>query len=179
MTTLTLAPEDRSRAQTLTDPEAIRAALAEVGVLYARWEASEPLAADASPDDVLRAYAAPIAALDARHGFRSVDVVRMHPEHPSREAARARFLAEHTHDDFEMRFFVEGSGSFYLHIGDTVYTVRCSAGDLLSVPPATRHWFDMGERPFFTAIRLFTTPGGWEACFTGSDIATRFPGHDP
>jgi 1,2-dihydroxy-3-keto-5-methylthiopentene dioxygenase len=34
----------------------------------------------------------------------------------------------------------------------------------------------MGPRPRFTAIRLFTTPAGWVATFTGSDIAARFPG---
>jgi len=36
----------------------------------------------------------------------------------------------------------------------------------------------MGENPNFKVIRLFTTPDGWVARFTGSDIATLFPSFD-
>lgn len=176
MTTLAIEPEDRSSPpETLTDAEAIRAALAGVGVDFERWEAGVPLARDASQEEILAAYADAIARLNALHGFRSVDVARIHPTHPAAATARQKLLAEHTHADHEIRFFVEGKGRFYLHIGERVYMVDCEAGDLLSVPAGTRHWFDMGERPLFTAIRLFTTPDGWEASFTGSDIARRFP----
>ncbi len=189
MTTLTIEREDRSTSVTHrsvphgaadeTGARDIAAVLSSIGVGFERWEADGPLASDASADDVLTAYAAPIARLSERFGFRSVDVVRMHPEHPGRAAAREKFLAEHTHDDFEVRFFVEGQGRFYLHVNEHVYIVTCFAGDLLSVPAGTRHWFDMGERPRFTAIRLFTTPDGWAANFTANDIATRFPTFDP
>ena len=50
-------------------------------------------------------------------------------------------------------------------------------GDLISVPAGTRHWFDMGPTPRFTAIRLFTTPAGWVADFTGTPIARSFPSY--
>jgi len=176
MSTLEILPADlSSAAATFTDPDAIARALDAVGVGFERWQASAPLTPDASSEQILAAYADPIARLSARHGFQSVDVVRMHPEHPARAEARRKFLAEHTHADFEVRFFVEGRGRFYLHIGDQVFLMTCEAGDLLSVPSGTRHWFDMGERPLFTAIRLFTTPEGWVASFTGDDIATHFP----
>jgi enolase-phosphatase E1 len=59
-----------------------------------------------------------------------------------------------------------------------VYSVLCERGDLIGVPAGTRHWFDMGPRPSFTAIRLFTSPEGWVARFTGSDCARRFPRHE-
>jgi 1,2-dihydroxy-3-keto-5-methylthiopentene dioxygenase len=45
------------------------------------------------------------------------------------------------------------------------------------VPAGTRHWFDMGPAPRFTAIRLFTTPAGWVANFTGTPIARNFPSY--
>ena len=48
-------------------------------------------------------------------------------------------------------------------------------GDLISVPAGTKHWFDMGIDPEFTAIRLFTNSEGWVAEFTGDMIAQRFP----
>lgn len=176
MTTLLVQPDDRSAPPvTVTDPDAIAAELDTIGVLFERWSAAEPLAADATSEAILAAYAGPIARLTERFGIRSVDVVRMHPEHPARVEARGKFLAEHVHEDLEVRFFVEGRGLFYLHRGGRVLMVTCEAGDLLSVPAGTPHWFDMGERPRFTAIRLFTTPDGWVARFTGSEIARGFP----
>ena len=62
-----------------------------------------------------------------------------------------------------------------MHIADRVYSVLCEKGDLISVPAGTKHWFDMGPNPEFTAIRLFNNPEGWVANFTGDDIAGRFP----
>jgi 1,2-dihydroxy-3-keto-5-methylthiopentene dioxygenase len=105
-------------------------------------------------------------------------VVSLRPDHPERAVLRHKFLAEHTHADFEVRFFVGGRGLFYLHVGGKVYLVLCEQGDLISVPANTTHWFDMGEYPDFKCIRFFTTPDGWEGNFTGSDIATRFPSFD-
>ena len=88
---------------------------------------------------------------------------------------RAKFLAEHTHADDEVRFFVAGSGLFVLHAEGRVYAALCEQDDLISVPAGIRHWFDMGSSPAFTCIRLFNDPAGWVARFTGDDIATRFP----
>jgi 1,2-dihydroxy-3-keto-5-methylthiopentene dioxygenase len=105
-------------------------------------------------------------------------VVSLQPDHPQKTAFREKFLAEHIHEDFEVRFFVDGKGLFYLHIGDKVYAVLCERGDLISVPANTTHWFDMGENPCFKCIRLFTIPEGWVATFTGSDIAASFPTFD-
>lgn len=176
MTTLEILPADlRGAATVLTDPGAIASALGEVGVTYERWATRASLPPDASEAEVLAAYAEPMAALRDRHDFQSADVVRMHPQHPARATARQKFLAEHTHAEFEMRFFVQGRGRFYLHAGERVLMVTCAAGDLLSVPAGMRHWFDMGEHPSFVVIRLFTTAEGWVANFTGDDIATRFP----
>jgi 1,2-dihydroxy-3-keto-5-methylthiopentene dioxygenase len=56
-----------------------------------------------------------------------------------------------------------------------VYDAHCVQGDLLSVPAGTQHWFDAGDKPYFTALRVFTDPAGWVAEFTGTDMAQRFP----
>jgi len=73
---------------------------------------------------------------------------------------------------------VYGSGTFYLHIDNRVHVILCEGGDFISVPANTTHWFDMGTRPNFKAIRFFSIPDGWVATFTGSDISKRFPTHD-
>jgi 1,2-dihydroxy-3-keto-5-methylthiopentene dioxygenase len=178
MTTLTIYTSDGREGETTTDQAVIAATLGGLGVQYERWQANCPLAADAGQDEVLKAYRDEIERLNADHGFQSVDVVSLDSDHPDKVALRRKFLAEHTHEDFEIRFFVDGRGLFYLHVDGQVYLVLCERGDLISVPANTTHWFDMGENPCFTCIRFFTTAEGWLADFTGSDIANRFPDFD-
>jgi 1,2-dihydroxy-3-keto-5-methylthiopentene dioxygenase len=176
MTLLTITPEDRSApAAVCTDLADIQKRLAEIGVLLERWRAERPLGPDADPDTILAAYAEPVARLKALHGFASADVIAVGPDHPGREALRAKFLREHTHADHEVRFFVAGRGLFYLHPDTRVYGVLCERGDLISVPARARHWFDLGAAPDLKCIRLFTTPEGWVADYTGSDVARGFP----
>lgn len=165
--------------QVLTEHAAITTALHDVGVRFERWQAAQPVAPGAAPEAVLEAYRADIDRLVAENGFRSVDVVSIAPDHPQREALRAKFLDEHYHREDEVRFFVAGAGQFTLHVGNTVFELLCTQGDLVSVPDRMTHWFDMGPEPYFVAIRFFTEPDGWVGHFTGSDIAQRFPRYQP
>ena len=144
-------------------------------MLFEGWRADRTLTEDAGQDEVISAYRQSVDRLMEDYGFQSVDVVALRPDHPDRVALRQKFNNEHTHSEFEVRFFVEGKGLFYIHQGDKVYGVMCEQGDLISVPANTKHWFDMGAAPSFKCIRLFTNPEGWMAQFTGDTIATRFP----
>ncbi|MCC6918227.1 MAG: cupin domain-containing protein [Alphaproteobacteria bacterium] len=177
MSELIVTPDTapHERLMIATDPDRIAEELAKIGVQFERWDAAVPLGAGADQAAVLEAYKADVARLSTAHGYQSVDVVRMKPDHPDRAAMRAKFLAEHIHEDDEVRFFVEGQGAFYLRVGGKVYRTVCVAGDLISVPKNTTHWFDAGDRPLFCAIRLFTTSEGWVAKFTGDKIAESFP----
>jgi 1,2-dihydroxy-3-keto-5-methylthiopentene dioxygenase len=157
------------------DEASIREALARINVRFERWAAQQPIASTAQDDDILAAYRPEIQRLERDQAFQSVDVLRCLPNHPQREQLRAKFLDEHTHDDDEVRFFVEGAAMFYLHADARVHMVLCERNDLISVPAGMRHWFDMGPDPYFTVIRLFTTPEGWVARFTGDPVAARFP----
>ncbi len=161
-----------------TDGLEIAAELARIGVGFERWEAAVELLPGATQDEIIDAYRESIDRLMNEHGMQSVDVIALQPDHPQRDALRTKFLDEHTHADFEIRFFVDGAGLFCLHAGDQVLAVTCMRGDLISVPAGTRHWFDMGPRPYFKAIRLFGDEAGWIAQFTGDDIASRYPRFD-
>jgi 1,2-dihydroxy-3-keto-5-methylthiopentene dioxygenase len=174
LTAFDLTKGKQPRASTRDERE-IRRALMPFDVRYERWEASVKLPPGAGQDAVLDAYRKDVDRLMKLGGYQSVDVVRMHAEHPDRDAMRNKFLSEHTHADDEVRFFVEGAGAFYLRNNNEVLQVICEQGDLLSVPKLTRHWFDMGPKPYFAAIRLFTTPEGWVAEFTGDKIADTIP----
>ena len=157
------------------DGALIAAELARRGIGFERWPARAALPSAATADQILAAYAGEIAQVQQRGPYPTVDAIRLTPEHPERESLRRKFLAEHTHSEDEVRFFVEGRGLFCLHIGDEVLQVLCEAEDWISVPAGTRHWFDMGARPHFCAIRFFDNPEGWVAQFTGDPIGERYP----
>ncbi|HJW05434.1 MAG TPA: acireductone dioxygenase [Rhodanobacter sp.] len=170
---------DETRPQSpltvIDEHAAIAAELARAGVRFEQWAASQPIVPGASQDEVIAAYRSDIDRLMGEEGYQAVDVISLAPDHPDRAALRQKFLSEHTHSEDEVRFFVAGSGQFTLHLGSKVYDILCEQGDLIGVPDGTRHWFDMGEAPYFVAIRLFTNKEGWVANFTGDDIASRFP----
>lgn len=179
MSTLTIFKQTGATAESTTqDFNAIAAALGKVGVQFERWQANQPLSADADQPAVLAAYKESVDRLNKQYGFKSVDVVSLGPDHPKKDEMRQKFLSEHAHADFEVRFFVDGSGLFYLHVADKVYLVLCEKSDLISVPANVKHWFDMGKNPNFKCIRFFTTENGWEAAFTGDEIAKQFPSYD-
>lgn len=176
MSALTVYSElQPASGETYRDFTSISEQLSAIGVQFMRWQAQFAFAADADAQTVQEAYQESITKLKNEYGFQSVDVISLKADHPNKDTLRQKFLSEHTHSDFEVRFFVEGRGLFYLHVADQVYAVLCEQGDLISVPANTTHWFDMGQNPDFKCIRLFTTEEGWIADFTGNDIADRFP----
>ncbi len=156
------------------DATAIAATLAPLGVRFERWDGVQ-VPDGASNDEILAAYRPWLDKLMGETGAGSADVVSLTPDHPQAAAMREKFLNEHTHSEDEVRFFVKGAGDFVLHVGGKVYDAHCVQGDLLSVPAGTQHWFDAGDKPYFTALRVFTDPAGWVAEFTGTDMAQRFP----
>lgn len=165
---------DKAVLQT-SDFAEIKDALSDAGILLERWSAKTAIDDTTDNDAILAAYKKEIDKLVAERGYQSYDVVSMHPEHPDKDAFRQKFLAEHTHGEDEVRFFVRGQGLFIIHHDDHVYSMLCEKDDLISVPAGTKHWFDMGPNPRFTAIRLFNNPEGWVAKFTGDEIAKSFP----
>ncbi|MGP4842777.1 1,2-dihydroxy-3-keto-5-methylthiopentene dioxygenase [Marinobacter sp. 1Y8] len=179
MTTLRIYNEQQpNQPGVVTESTAeIQRLLGEQGVRFEQWPTRD-LSANASQDDILEAYADEVARLKTECGFQTADVVSLAADNPNKDAARKKFLDEHTHNEDEVRFFVRGQGLFYLHFGDKVYAVLCQKNDLISVPDGTRHWFDMGPEPEFTCIRLFSNPDGWVASFTGEDIASQLPRYE-
>ncbi len=185
MTLLTVwADDDPDTVLSRTeDAEEIAAELKPFGVRFERWEPVRDLPAEPTSEQVLDAYRDNVDRVVREEGYVLVDAVHMTPSDApgwTDKAAQARqkFLAEHTHEDDEDRFFARGAGVFYLHLGGRVYAVLCEAGDLLSVPADTTHWFDMGTRPDFVAIRFFHDEDGWVGDFTGSRLADDFADFD-
>jgi 1,2-dihydroxy-3-keto-5-methylthiopentene dioxygenase len=112
----------------------------------------------------------------AEHGYTVADVINVLPTTPNLEALREKFLQEHTHTEDEVRFFVEGTGQFWFNLGgnEPIFYVRCTRGDLLSVPKGTPHWFDFWEEKRVKAIRMFIDTSGWVPHYTGTGAEKLF-----
>jgi len=156
------------------DPERIAAELKAVGVRFERWPLAD-LPADADAEAILAAYRPHLDTFLGETGAGTADVIKLTPDHPQKDAMRAKFLSEHTHTEDEVRFFHAGTGNFVLHMNGKVFDAHCGAGDLISVPANSRHWFDAGESPSFAVVRVFTDTSGWTPHYTGTDMAERFP----
>ena len=175
MTILTRFSTDGTRLAITEDRESITTYLHDRGIRFEGWGRDVKIGNNSGPESVLEAYAAEVENLKQDSGFQLADVIQLHPDHEMREELRGKFLDEHVHSDDEIRFFVDGCGLFYMHFEEEVISVMCKRGDLIGVPAKTKHWFDMGPKPSFTCIRLFTSPEGWVADFTGSNVAQLFP----
>ncbi len=180
MSNLTIFKDDNPNHVILNtdDNSDIIEQLRAIGVNFEQWQTQKPLPKGADDVMVMDAYESDIARIKENGGYNSVDVVRLTSNHPNKCDLRNKFLNEHIHTEDEVRFFVEGSGMFYIHAGDNVYMIKCCAGDLINVPANAKHWFDMGKNPNFTCIRLFTSKDGWVADYTDDDIADKFPKFD-
>ena len=158
-----------------TDAEAIALELAAIGVQFERWQSPVELQPEDDAERILEAYKPYLDGLMGNSGAGSADVIKLTPDNPNAPALREKFLSEHIHTEDEIRFFVHGGGHFVMHVNNRIYDAFCEAGDLISVPANTKHWFDAGEKPQFTALRIFTDTSGWVPHYTGDNISERFP----
>lgn len=155
------------------DDKEIAAFLTEKGIAFSRWPCSAPLTPGSSHEEILAAYKQPLEEFMATEGYSTCDVIAVAKDTPGIEAVRAKFLQEHTHDEDEVRFFVEGKGLFWFNQGE-VFSVLLEAGDFISVPKGYRHWFDLTGEPHLKAIRIFKSEAGWVPHYTGSGIDSQY-----
>lgn len=163
------------RQQTIDDAEAVSRFLATYGITYERWESSRNVPADATAEAVLQVYSDKVEELKARGGYTTADVIDVTAATPNLDAMLAKFSIEHWHDEDEVRFIVEGRGLFHVHPSDgPVFAIEVRAGDLISVPRGTHHWFDLCGDRRIRAIRLFQDAAGWTPRYTNSGVDANF-----
>jgi 1,2-dihydroxy-3-keto-5-methylthiopentene dioxygenase len=159
--------------KSVTNVSDIRAFMNERGIIFEQWKAAQPLNDSDSQETILAAYEHELGPYMKKHGYLNADVINVHKDTPNVEEIRKKFLAEHTHDEDEVRFFVDGEGEFFFHL-DQVFSLVCQQGDFISVPKGYKHWFDLAPKYHVKAIRVFQTKEGWVARYTGSSIADQY-----
>ena len=177
MSRLTVYDDGKPGTPTLRteDPAKIADTLAGISVRFERWDLPTTLTPDDSAEDILAAYRPHLDRLMGPGGAGSADVMKLNGATAAYPAIRQKFIDEHTHTEDEVRFFVHGAGNFILHVDGRVYDAHCTQGDLISVPTGVKHWFDAGDQPFFTVLRVFTDTAGWTPHYTGEKISALFP----
>ncbi len=161
--------------RTLSDPAEITVFLASVDIEYQRWPLEERVDPDASAEEILAAYAPEIEILKQRGGYVTADVINVTPETPNLDLMLNRFNKEHTHSEDEVRFIIKGAGLFHIHPANgPVFSITVQAGDLITVPRGTKHWFDLCRERTIRAIRLFQDMSGWTPEYVEGGAHDRF-----
>ncbi|WP_257351506.1 cupin domain-containing protein [Pseudalkalibacillus decolorationis] len=147
--------------------------LQDQGVLYENWDTSklpENLRENCRIDDeqkeqTLQVFDEEIRSLAQRNGYVSWDVVALSEATPDLEALLKKFEQVHVHTEDEVRAITAGHGIFIIKgKGELGYfDVELEAGDVISVPVETPHFFTLMDDRQVVAIRLFVDPSGWVA----------------
>ena len=159
-----------------SDPKEILEFFNARGLYFDQWQCDVIFEDTATQEDILQAYSKDLFPFMENGGYQTADVISINSLTENYEAIRAKFLAEHTHTEDEIRFFVDGKGLFWFNLeNESVFNLLCEKGDLISVPAGTKHWFDAGEScPFVKAIRIFIDMSGWVPHYTESGIENEF-----
>lgn len=165
-----------SENRTIRDPKEIKAFFNARNLFFDQWNCSTVFDDSATQEEILAAYAKDLNPFMNTGGYETADVISINKLTENYEAIRTKFLAEHTHSEDEIRFFVDGQGLFWFNLEtEPVFNLLCEKGDLISVPAGTKHWFDAGEtNPFVKAIRIFIDMSGWVPEYTASGLEKEF-----
>lgn len=167
MAIVTIPDENR----TITDAQEIARYLESIEIVYEQWEPRHAISPGSTAEEVLAAYGEEIERLKARGGYVTADVIDINPQTTGLDAMLAKFNREHWHDEDEVRFIIHGRGVFHIRPREgAVAAIEVEAGDLISVPRGTWHWFDLCANREIRAIRLFQDMAGWTPNYTESGV---------
>jgi 1,2-dihydroxy-3-keto-5-methylthiopentene dioxygenase len=166
---------------TYTDVEVIASTLAPLGVQLNRWAVSDqpelqPLLAqqelsEAEKQQVLTALDHYFIALQHTAGYRSRDLIALHPDMPNLEVLLAKFDKIHTHADDEVRYIIDGEGVFgFVQPDGTQVRLTVQPEEYINVPAGTEHWFYLTPSRRIKAVRYFTDTAGWVPQYTDRPI---------
>jgi 1,2-dihydroxy-3-keto-5-methylthiopentene dioxygenase len=163
----------RNTNERISDDKQVKAFLDSQNVVYEHWDPGKLPASlqenfkltDEDKANILEIYDAEIRDLAARRGYEIWDVISLSDSTPNIEDLLKKFEQVHTHTEDEIRAIVAGKGIFIIKgEGDVgYYDVELEAGDVISVPENTNHFFTLMDNRQIVAVRLFIEKDGWVA----------------
>lgn len=163
----------RNTNERISGEEQVRAFLEQQNVLYEHWDISKLpeelrekfVLSEEEKAQILSIFESEIRDLAARRGYRTWDVITLSEATPNLEELLKKFESVHTHTEDEIRAIISGKGIFIIKGSDDVgyFDVELDAGDLISVPENTPHFFTLMDNRQIVAVRLFIETDGWIA----------------
>lgn len=163
----------RNTNERISGDDNVRDFLNNQHVLYEKWDASKLPSElqnnfqlnDEQKAQILSVYDEEIRDLAARRGYQIWDVITLSDSTPNLDELLNKFEEVHTHTEDEIRAIVGGKGIFVIKgSGDLGYfDVELEAGDVISVPENTNHFFTLMDNRKIIAVRLFIEKNGWVA----------------
>lgn len=168
----------QTKSATLQDEEGIKTFLQKKGILYAKYKAPEALSPllsqkslnDAEKEEILSGLSYRFDQLQKEHGYKANDLVVLHDEVPGISEMLAKFDKLHYHTDEEVRYIIDGTGIFGFSIAGEDFEVKVEAGDFISIPQNTHHWFTLDEKRRIKAVRYFKDNSGWTPVYVNSSL---------
>ncbi|WCK55651.1 cupin domain-containing protein [Aneurinibacillus sp. Ricciae_BoGa-3] len=163
----------RNTNEVISGEENVKQFLDQFEVLYEHWDSSKLpkhlegkfVLTDDDKAEVLNAFDEDIKSLAARRGYVQWDVISLSDATPNIEELLAKFKDIHTHSEDEVRAIAAGNGIFVIKGNEQTgyFDVELEAGDVISVPENTPHFFTLMDNRQVVAVRLFIEPAGWVA----------------
>jgi 1,2-dihydroxy-3-keto-5-methylthiopentene dioxygenase len=163
----------RNTEERIEGNDKVGAFLESQGVLYEHWDTGKLPAhlhgkcalSDEEKNETLGIYDSEIKSLAERGGYVNWDVVALSDATPNLDELLKKFEQIHTHTEDEVRAITAGHGIFIIKGQDDLgyFDVELEAGDVISVPVNTPHFFTLMEDRQVVAVRLFIETEGWVA----------------
>ncbi|MFC0214706.1 acireductone dioxygenase [Paenibacillus chartarius] len=162
----------RNTGERISGFENVKAFLDKQNVLHERWDMSKLpehlrekfVLTDEEKAEVLASFDEEIKDLAARRGYQIWDLISLSDQTPNIEELLKKFEQVHTHTEDEIRAITAGKGIFIIKSDEIGYfDVELEAGDVISVPENTNHFFTLMDNRQIVAVRLFIEKDGWIA----------------
>lgn len=163
----------RNTNERISGENNVREFLTSQEVLYEHWDKNKLPAelqerfvlSDEEKNQILSTYNEEIRDLAARRGYTTWDIISLSDATPNLDELLKKFEQVHTHTEDEVRAITAGKGIFIIKGSDDVgyFDVELEAGDVISVPEGTPHFFTLMDNRQIVAVRLFIETEGWIA----------------
>lgn len=163
----------RNTNERIGNEEQVKQFLDHQQVLYEHWDPGKLAAglqqnfhlSDEDKANILTTYEEEIRDLSSRRGYRAWDVIALSETTPNLDQLLKKFEQVHTHTEDEVRAITAGRGIFIIKGTEDVgyFDVELQAGDVISVPEGTPHFFTLMDNRQIVAVRLFIETEGWIA----------------
>lgn len=153
----------------LTKEEDIKKFLTGNGIDYEHWEipkealvyTEKETLSDNEKEELLQIVNHRFLELQQKFGYKTRDLIVLHPNVPGLDEMLAKFDKVHYHTDEEVRYILDGSGYFGFIGKNEKFLVHVTSSDFISIPRNTNHWFYLDDKKRIKAVRYFTDTAGW------------------